>query len=187
MIQNMLFFQLMTRRYEHASTVLTSNKGFEEWGDIFGDEVMAAAGHALEAKIREGERLVATGQLAAARTLCTGLAELGTPEAVQASREALARVEKLDGERRERQARRAFAALLVKAARDVGAGKLGDARAVLDPGQAKDDPPLATLLKAGQADVDRIAKFLAEVEAEFQKLAAAGGDAGASPRKGTHL
>ena len=27
----MFFFQLMTRRYEHASTVLTSNKGFEEW------------------------------------------------------------------------------------------------------------------------------------------------------------
>ena len=39
----MLFFQLMTRRYERASTVLTSNKGFEEWGDIFGDDVMAAA------------------------------------------------------------------------------------------------------------------------------------------------
>jgi DNA replication protein DnaC len=39
----MHFFQLMSRRYEHASTVLTSNKSFEEWGDIFGDEVMAAA------------------------------------------------------------------------------------------------------------------------------------------------
>ena len=39
----MLFFQLMSRRYEHASTVLTSNKSFEEWGDIFGDDVMAAA------------------------------------------------------------------------------------------------------------------------------------------------
>ena len=39
----MLFFQLMTRRYETVSTVLTSNKGFEEWGTIFGDEVMAAA------------------------------------------------------------------------------------------------------------------------------------------------
>ena len=39
----MLFFQLMTRRYEHASTILTCNKGFEEWGEIFGDEVMAAA------------------------------------------------------------------------------------------------------------------------------------------------
>ena len=39
----MLFFQLISRRYERASTVLTSNKGFEEWGEIFGDEVMAAA------------------------------------------------------------------------------------------------------------------------------------------------
>jgi DNA replication protein DnaC len=39
----MLFFQLLTRRYEHASTILTSNTGFEEWGEIFGDEVMAAA------------------------------------------------------------------------------------------------------------------------------------------------
>jgi DNA replication protein DnaC len=39
----MLFFQLMSRRYERASTVLTSNKGVEEWGEVFGDEVMAAA------------------------------------------------------------------------------------------------------------------------------------------------
>jgi DNA replication protein DnaC len=39
----MLFFQLMSRRYERASSVLTSNKSFEEWGEIFGDEVMAAA------------------------------------------------------------------------------------------------------------------------------------------------
>lgn len=39
----MLFFQLMTRRHEHASTVLTSNKGFEERGEGFGDDVMAAA------------------------------------------------------------------------------------------------------------------------------------------------
>jgi DNA replication protein DnaC len=38
-----LFFQLMSRRYERASTVLTSNKGFEEWGEVFGDDVMAAA------------------------------------------------------------------------------------------------------------------------------------------------
>ena len=39
----MLFFQLLSRRYEAASTILTSNKGFEDWGDIFGDDVMAAA------------------------------------------------------------------------------------------------------------------------------------------------
>ena len=38
-----LFFQLVNRRYESASTVVTSNKGFEEWGEIFGDDVMAGA------------------------------------------------------------------------------------------------------------------------------------------------
>ena len=38
-----LFFQLVNRRYEHASTVLTSNQGFERWGEILHDEVMAAA------------------------------------------------------------------------------------------------------------------------------------------------
>ncbi len=38
-----LFCQLKSRRYEHASTVLTSNNGFEEWGDVFGDETMVAA------------------------------------------------------------------------------------------------------------------------------------------------
>ena len=39
----MLFFQLMSRRYETASTILTANKGFEEWGEVFGDDVMAGA------------------------------------------------------------------------------------------------------------------------------------------------
>ena len=33
---SMLFFQLINRRYERASTVLTSNKGFEEWGAVLG-------------------------------------------------------------------------------------------------------------------------------------------------------
>jgi DNA replication protein DnaC len=39
----MLFFQLMSRRYEHASTIMTANKSFDEWGGVLGDEVMAAA------------------------------------------------------------------------------------------------------------------------------------------------
>ena len=30
-------------RYERNSTVLTSNKSFKEWGDIFGDSVVASA------------------------------------------------------------------------------------------------------------------------------------------------
>ena len=38
-----LFFQLINARHERVSTVLTSNKGFEEWGNVLGDEVMAAA------------------------------------------------------------------------------------------------------------------------------------------------
>ena len=38
-----LFFQLINARHERASTVLTSNKGFEEWGGVLGDEAMAAA------------------------------------------------------------------------------------------------------------------------------------------------
>ncbi len=38
-----LFFQLINSRHERASTVLTSNKGFEKWGGVLGDEIMAAA------------------------------------------------------------------------------------------------------------------------------------------------
>ena len=38
-----LFLQLINARHERASTVLTSNKGFEEWGGVLGDEIMAAA------------------------------------------------------------------------------------------------------------------------------------------------
>ena len=38
-----LFFQLISALRERAPTALTSNKGFEEWGSVLGDEVMAAA------------------------------------------------------------------------------------------------------------------------------------------------
>ena len=38
-----LFFQRINARHERASTVLTSNKCFEDWGSVLGDEVMAAA------------------------------------------------------------------------------------------------------------------------------------------------
>ena len=36
-----LFFQLINARHERASTVLTSNKRFEEWGGVLGDEIIA--------------------------------------------------------------------------------------------------------------------------------------------------
>jgi DNA replication protein DnaC len=38
-----LFFRLVTRRYEKASIILTSNKGFVDWGEIFGDQAIATA------------------------------------------------------------------------------------------------------------------------------------------------
>lgn len=38
-----LFYQPMSRPSEYASTVLTSGKGSEAWGEIFGDDVVAGA------------------------------------------------------------------------------------------------------------------------------------------------
>lgn len=38
-----LFFQLVAKRYEKSSIIITSNKPFEEWGQIFADDVVAAA------------------------------------------------------------------------------------------------------------------------------------------------
>jgi DNA replication protein DnaC len=36
-------FQLVSRRYGRGSVILTSNKSYGEWGDIFADQVLAAA------------------------------------------------------------------------------------------------------------------------------------------------
>jgi len=38
-----LFFQLVNARYEKGAIILTSNRGFAEWGEIFADRVIAAA------------------------------------------------------------------------------------------------------------------------------------------------
>jgi DNA replication protein DnaC len=38
-----LMFMLVSRRYERASLIVTSNKPFSAWGEIFGDEVVAMA------------------------------------------------------------------------------------------------------------------------------------------------
>ncbi len=39
---NMLF-QLVSRRYEKGSMIITSNKSFAEWGSVLGDDVLATA------------------------------------------------------------------------------------------------------------------------------------------------
>lgn len=38
-----LFFQFISNRYERASTIITSNKSFTEWGTLFGDPVIVTA------------------------------------------------------------------------------------------------------------------------------------------------
>ena len=38
-----LFFQLVSSRYERASLIVTSNKPFGRWGEVFGDDIVAAA------------------------------------------------------------------------------------------------------------------------------------------------
>ncbi len=38
-----LFFQLVSARYERASVIVTSNKPFSRWGEVFGDPIVAAA------------------------------------------------------------------------------------------------------------------------------------------------
>jgi DNA replication protein DnaC len=38
-----LFFQLVNARYERGAMVLTSNRGFSEWAEVFGDPVVATA------------------------------------------------------------------------------------------------------------------------------------------------
>lgn len=38
-----LFFQLVSKRYERGSTLITSNRSVGEWGEVFGDSVVATA------------------------------------------------------------------------------------------------------------------------------------------------
>jgi DNA replication protein DnaC len=36
-------FRLVSSRYERASMIVSSNKAFSAWGEIFGDEIVAVA------------------------------------------------------------------------------------------------------------------------------------------------
>lgn len=75
-------FSLISARYERGSIILTSNKGFAEWGEVLGDAVIAAAildrllhhstvvnirGESYRLKEKRQAGLFSTGQLAADR------------------------------------------------------------------------------------------------------------------------
>ena len=36
-------YEIITERYEHGSLIITSNRGFEEWGEIFANDLPASA------------------------------------------------------------------------------------------------------------------------------------------------
>ncbi|MFH1823880.1 MAG: IS21-like element helper ATPase IstB [Candidatus Firestonebacteria bacterium] len=37
------FFEIISKRYERGSTIITTNKIFEQWGEIFADNILASA------------------------------------------------------------------------------------------------------------------------------------------------
>jgi len=55
-----VFFQLVTRRYERGSILLTSNQPVIEWGNVFGDEMIAAA--VLDRLLHHSHNLVVRGE-----------------------------------------------------------------------------------------------------------------------------
>lgn len=55
-----LFFQLVARRYEHGSMLITTNKLVTQWGDVFGDEVLAAA--ILDRMLHHSHTILVQGQ-----------------------------------------------------------------------------------------------------------------------------
>ena len=67
-----LMFSLVSTRYERASMIVTSNKPFSAWGDIFGDEVTAAA--MIDRLVHHAEILALKGDSYRLRDK-----ELGTP------------------------------------------------------------------------------------------------------------
>ena len=60
-----LMFSLVSNRYERASMIVTSNKPFSAWGEIFGDDMAATAmidRHIHHAEILQRRQLPATRQ-----------------------------------------------------------------------------------------------------------------------------
>jgi DNA replication protein DnaC len=55
-----LFFQLVTRRYERGSMLVTTNQTVTQWGHVFGDEMIAAA--VLDRLLHHSHILVVQGE-----------------------------------------------------------------------------------------------------------------------------
>ena len=89
-------FMLVSRRYERASLIVTSNKPFGAWGEIFGDEITAAA--MVDRLVHHAEILTSkataigskTATSAASRRSKTRPPRTGAPAAFRSARLRLA-------------------------------------------------------------------------------------------------
>jgi DNA replication protein DnaC len=86
-----LFFQLVNRRYERGSLLITTNQRVSEWGTVFGDEVLATA--ILDRLLHHSHTLMISGESYRLREkrksglLRSGLATAGPdPEGPQSKR-----------------------------------------------------------------------------------------------------
>jgi DNA replication protein DnaC len=52
-------YEIITERYEHGSMIITSNRAFEEWGEIFGNDLLASA--ALDRLTHHAHTLIIRG------------------------------------------------------------------------------------------------------------------------------
>jgi len=52
-------YQIISERYEHGSMVVTSNRAFEEWAEVFGDNLLASA--ALDRLTHHAHTLIIRG------------------------------------------------------------------------------------------------------------------------------
>jgi hypothetical protein len=69
-----LFFRLLVRRYERASLIVTSNKSFVDWGEVFNDQILATAfstGYCTTPP-PSTSRAIATGCARRRRPACSG-------------------------------------------------------------------------------------------------------------------
>jgi len=64
------FFEIISKRYEKASVIITTNKTFEQWGDIFADNILASA--ILDRIVHYSEIIKINGQSYRAKNLKKG-------------------------------------------------------------------------------------------------------------------
>lgn len=75
-----LLFQLVNARHKKGAMILTSNRGFAEWGDVFGDSVVVTAllDHLLHMLLSSRSRAPATA-CASTQTCCPNMSGLRHP------------------------------------------------------------------------------------------------------------